>query len=83
MRMQFACEAAGNSVKVHIGAHEGTYKPWWLQIQVEVYGYDSTATYSLANAAPQAAIADPEHHRVLLTVADDGQAKDISVTAAP
>ena len=83
MRMQFACEAAGNSVKVHIGAHEGTYKPWWLQIQVEVYGYDSTATYSVANAAPQAAIADPEHHRVLLTVADDGQAKDISVTAAP
>ena len=83
MRMQFSCEAAENSVKVHIGAHEGTYKPWWSQIQVEVYGHDSGASYSVANAAPQAAIADPEHHKVVLTVADDGQAKDIAVTAAP
>jgi alpha-glucosidase len=83
MRMQFSCEAAQNSVKVHIGAHEGTYKPWWSQIQVEVYGHDSGATYSVANTATQDAIADPEHHRVVLTVADDGQAKDIAVTKQP
>lgn len=78
MRMQFSCEIAGNSVKLRLSAREGTYKPWWTQLQVEVYGQDLSASYSLANGAAQPVV-DAEHHRVVFAVADDGQAKEFEL----
>ena len=41
LRMQFTCEAATGSLKVHIGPHEGSYRPWWSEMRVEVYGENS------------------------------------------
>lgn len=79
MRMQFSCEVSGGTVKVHIGAREGTYKPWWSQLQVEVYGQDSSASYTASGTASQPVV-DSEHQRIIFAVADDGQAKDIELT---
>jgi alpha-glucosidase len=77
MRMQFSCEVAGNSVKLRIGAHEGTYKPWWTQLRVEVYGQRIDASYSVSGGSE--ALVDSEHHRVVLAVADDGHGKEIAI----
>jgi alpha-glucosidase len=78
MRIQFACEVAGNAVKLHIGAHEGSYKPWWTELRVEVYGQSETASYAVSTGT--AAVVESEHHRVVFAVADDGQGKDLEVT---
>ncbi|PYX33804.1 MAG: hypothetical protein DMG81_20805 [Acidobacteria bacterium] len=38
LRTQFTCEMSSGQVKVHIGAAEGPYHPWFKSMQVEVYG---------------------------------------------
>ena len=82
LRMQFACTTEGNSVKVHIGAHLGSYRPWWSKVQVEVYGLDSTASYTMVSgkADPSPVVADPSHHRVSVTISDDGHGSDLEIS---
>ena len=82
LRMQFSCDAADNSVKVHIGQHEGIYRPWWTEVRVEVYGENSGATYTLAAKTGQAAV-DSEHHMLSVTIPDDGHGTDLEIHAAP
>ena len=82
LRMQFTCQAADNSVKVHIGQHEGSYLPWWTEVRVEVYGENSGATYTLAAKTGQAAV-DSEHHMLSVTIPDDGHGSDLEIHAAP
>ncbi|MGO4209295.1 TIM-barrel domain-containing protein [Terriglobus sp. 2YAB30_2] len=37
LRMSFTCEQQSNGqVRIHIGRHEGDYRPWWHEIHVEV-----------------------------------------------
>jgi len=38
MRAKFTCETAAGQVRVHIGAAEGPYRPWFKAVQVSVYG---------------------------------------------
>jgi alpha-glucosidase len=38
VRMHFSCEAAPDSVRVHISAAEGPYRPWFKEMRVTVYG---------------------------------------------
>ena len=78
MRMQLSCEVTGNSVKLHIGAHEGSYKPWWTQLSVELYGQDMAASYRSSTGTE--AVLDSEHHRIVFAVADDGRGKEIEVS---
>jgi alpha-glucosidase len=78
LRMQFTCEAAADSLKVHIGQHEGSYRPWWTELRVEVYGQNSGATYTLAGKTGQANL-DPEHHMTSVTIPDDGRGSDLEI----
>ena len=41
LRMEFTCEQKPSGVRVHIGAHQGTFRPWWKQLQLEVYGWQA------------------------------------------
>jgi len=38
LRIQFTCEMSSGQLKVHIGAAEGPYHPWFKSVQVQVYG---------------------------------------------
>lgn len=39
LRVTFTCEESSNgTVKVHIGQHEGDFRPWWHEIRLEVFG---------------------------------------------
>ncbi len=52
LRMDSTCERTPEGLRIHIGKHEGTFQPWWNQIRVEVYGYNSTAAIATANNQP-------------------------------
>jgi alpha-glucosidase len=80
LRVQFTCEVGSASVKLHIGAREGTYKPWWTQYEVEIYGEGGNSSYKIAGAQSPPAAADPEHHRVSFTIPDNGGAVDLEVS---
>lgn len=82
LRMQFTCEAAADSVKVHVAPHEGSYHPWWSELRVEVYGQNSNAIYRVAGgkAEPGQAILDAAHHMVSVTIPDDGHGSDLEIS---
>ncbi len=80
LRVQFTCETDSTSVKLHIGTREGSYKPWWTQYQVEVYGQEGAAPYKIAGGQSQTATADPQHHRVTFTIPDNGSAVDLEIS---
>jgi alpha-glucosidase len=78
LRMQFSCEAAADSIKVHIGPHQGSYHPWWNEVQVEVYGQSTAGTYAFAGKTGQANL-DAEHHMTSVTIPDDGHGSDLEI----
>jgi alpha-glucosidase len=79
LREQFSCEVGSSSFKVHIGPREGSYKPWWTQLQIEIYGQASNASYKTAESQAQSAPLDAEHHRVSFTVPDNGNGIDLEI----
>jgi alpha-glucosidase len=40
VRVHFTCEAASNKVRVQMSPAEGSYRPWFKDVQVTVYGAD-------------------------------------------
>jgi alpha-glucosidase len=38
LRMEFTCSETPGGITVHIGPHQGSYVPWWKDVQVEIYG---------------------------------------------
>jgi len=82
LRMEFSCEQTTSSIKLHIGPHEGTYPPWWKQLQVEVYGWNFSSTHVLAKSAVASpATRDPVHHMVSIVIPDDGRGTDLELTS--
>jgi alpha-glucosidase len=83
LRMQFTCEATGNVLKLHIGAHLGTYKPWWNQIRAEFYGSDAASVSATINGrvSPDLATIEPANHRVIANIPDTGEGMDVEITS--
>jgi alpha-glucosidase len=82
--MQFSCEQAATSLKLRIGQHEGTYKPWWKELQIEVYGMSAGSPRVLdTHGAHLKAIADSQQHSISFAIADDGRGSDLELTWAP
>ncbi len=82
LRMQFSCEQTTSGIKLHIGPHEGTYQPWWKQIQVEVYGWSSSSSHVLGKETVGSTL-DPVHHMVSIVIPDDGRGTDLELTSQP
>src|SRR5258708_6204233 len=84
LRMQFSCQQTANSVKLHIGAHEGSYQPWWKQLRIEVYGWRGDSPYALLKSGVgTAATLDSSHHMVSIVILDDGHGTDLELTPHP
>jgi len=83
LRMHFTCKASADSVKLHIGPHEGSYRPWWSKLRVEIYGWNSNASYRVGagKADPAPTVLDLAHHRVSVIIPDDGRGTDLEISA--
>jgi alpha-glucosidase len=81
LRMQFNCKVnADGTVAIQIGAHEGSYRPWWSQLQLEVYGMaHKTPTVVWPNHKATATL---QGTAVSVLLPDDGKGIDITVGAA-
>ena len=38
LRMESSCTTDGSTVTVHVGPHRGSFRPWWKELAIEVYG---------------------------------------------
>jgi alpha-glucosidase len=52
LRMQFHCEVSAESLRITIGAREGSWPAWWKQIRVEVYGWTPASNQITIDGRP-------------------------------
>jgi alpha-glucosidase len=52
LRQQFSCELSDGEVKLKFGTREGTWVPWWTEIEVAVYDWRSAAANVTLNGKP-------------------------------
>ena len=80
LRMEFSCAETPSGVTLHIGNHQGTYQPWWKQIHVEVYGWDSKGAKVTKDKLDGPAVAvDHARHMLSLDLPDDGKGSDVDI----
>ena len=80
LRMEFRCEAKGDAVTVHLGAHQGSYAAWWKQVRLEVYGAAGPPRHVMVSGGAEVNREfDREHHAVWVVVADDGKGTDVEM----
>jgi alpha-glucosidase len=70
LRMESTCSVEHSTLHVHLGPHQGSYKAWWSEISIEIYGWPASAgqakfadkalrtTWNSATHAWQASIPD-------------------------
>jgi alpha-glucosidase len=81
LRMEFSCSEKPNGIDVHIGSHQGSYVPWWKDLQIEIYGRAASAQRAsiVGNAERVEASFDSLRHVATLLVPDNGGGEDLQV----
>jgi alpha-glucosidase len=84
LRMSFSCEATGGALRVHLGPAEGSYRPWWKQYDVQVFGWTASTAQVLLNGKSGAASAtvDGQRHVVTVSLPASGEA-DLQISPRP
>jgi alpha-glucosidase len=73
LRMEFSCEVTALSLTVHIGERQGTFPPWWKQMHVEVYGWDSGTASVRRKGKPPVALRTVQSTPHILSVEIPGE----------
>ena len=81
LRQSFTCRIEGKSVIVAFGERQGSYAPWWKNLEVVVYDWPSAkAEATLAGTTtPLASTYDAATHSLHITVPDPGGNKELYV----
>ena len=77
LRMKFSCEVTADGIRLHIGAHEGTYPAWWKEIRAEVYGLQSKQYH--ASVKGQERTTEQTAAYIGIEAEDNGKGLDIEV----
>lgn len=82
LRVNYTCKVEPATLRLHIGAQSGNFKPWWKQVQVIVYDWPSTRVRATIDGKPVANIAYDATHRVLrLRIPQNAEGEDLTVAA--
>jgi len=81
LRVQYSCESAPGSLRLHIGAQSGAYAPWWKTVRIAVYNWPSAQVTATLNGAPVTHTTYDAAHRVLqLNIPQSQQAQELTVS---
>ncbi|HEY2121050.1 MAG TPA: TIM-barrel domain-containing protein [Candidatus Acidoferrum sp.] len=79
LRIDSSCEITPQGIKFHIGEHQGTYRPWWNRIQIEIYGWNArSAVVSMpGNPKKLATSIDATRHKLTVEITDEIRGSDL------
>jgi alpha-glucosidase len=40
LRVKYSCESTSDGLRLHVGAREGSFQPWWNGVEVTVFGWN-------------------------------------------
>lgn len=78
LRMDSTCQITPGGLQIHVGAHEGSFQPWWNQVSIEVYGWQAKGASVTINGR-QAALAGSKNGFVSVTIPDRGKGSDLLI----
>ena len=83
VRVNFACKVDKDGVTVDIGPHQGNYTPWWKQIEVVVYGWNSSRATAMlkGDATPLRTRIDPTANAVHVVLPEKATGNELVLTA--
>jgi alpha-glucosidase len=79
--MEFTCRETSNGISVHVAAHQGSFAPWWKNLQVEVYGSPaSPSTASIIGTTEKIDTSfDAIRHATMVLIPDNGRGTDLQI----
>ena len=82
-RTSFSCTVNSDGISVDIGPRQGSFVPWWKQIEVVVYGWNTAhATATLkGNAAALKTRVDAASHSVHVVIPENAEGSQLTLTA--
>jgi alpha-glucosidase len=81
LRQEFQCQSDNSSVRVHFGARQGNYSPWWKTFEVVIYDWPTEhAQVSLPGkrTTPKTSY-DATHHALHVFVPDMAGEADLTI----
>jgi len=84
LRVKYDCESNGKNLRLHTGAQEGTYQPWWTEIEVTIFDWSSPPASVLYDGKPISKFnLDAATHALTITVPERSEGGELNVVAAP
>ncbi len=69
LRVDYSCQPAADSLAITISGHKGSYRPWWEQVRLEVFGLEKAPKEVRADGHSLAEWAySSERHAVTFTL---------------
>ena len=78
LRMDSTCFVEHNTLHVHLGPHQGSYKAWWSEIAIEIYGWPASAGHAKLTGKSLGATWNSATHSWQATVLDSGKGLDLT-----
>jgi alpha-glucosidase len=72
LRMDTTCSLENNALRVHVGQHQGSYKAWWSEIMIEVYGWAATDVHARVGDQTFNASRNRTTHAWKVSIPDNG-----------
>jgi len=77
LRMDSTCSLNNNKLGIHVGPHRGSYKSWWSEIRVEVYGGPVSMGHAKLAGKPVSTTWSDATHVWWVTIPDSGKGFDL------
>ncbi len=79
LRMDSTCSLEGKMLHVHVGPHQGSYRAWWSEITIEVYGWSASEVHAKLAGKAVNATWNNATHSWQVTVPDNGKGLEIEL----
>jgi alpha-glucosidase len=83
LRVSFTCEASADHVNVEISAPTGPYRPWFQDVQLEIYGVSGNVKSVAADGHPMTGWNFGTNVVTLPPLAWSGSTHDVKVETSP
>jgi alpha-glucosidase len=83
LRVKYDCETTGKGMRLHIGAREGKFQPWWTELEVTIFDWNSAPTSVLYDGQPVGKFnLDAAAHTLTIMLPEKSEGGELNVVGA-
>jgi alpha-glucosidase len=83
LRVNYDCESTEKGLRLHVGAREGSFQPWWTEIEVTIFDWRSRPLSVVYDGQPISRFSlDAAAHTLTIVLPEKPQGGELNVVAA-